>query len=84
VPWGPDHPEWLGWWERARSTAERFGYGSQYDILAERMGGPARQTYEYVTIAVDVRVPAGEGVPMDDAVDAIRQRGFRVTSRRPE
>lgn len=81
--WGPDHPEWNGWWAKARELAERFGYASQYDALAEQLGGPARISYDTVTVTITFPIETDQPVSHHAIRAALDEHGFAVTDRHP-
>lgn len=77
VPWGPGHPDWDHFWDRARAVAERRHWCDEYDAVVAAVGGPPRRpqrervTYQ-LTAEIEVETDAGLTLSPEQAMTLVR------------
>lgn len=73
IPWGPEHPDWHPFWDKAQDAARRNNYCDEYDRMVRQIGGRERRPLREVVV-FDLRVSVTLTGPRDFGVDVHQVR----------
>jgi hypothetical protein len=77
IAWGPDHPEWDDWWQKAGEIADEHEMCPEYERLVGLLGGkgraPKHADYEQVRVRVSLDVYITVGYEEDVEGHQVRQ-----------